>query len=421
MQTSMPRVSPLLIFGGLALGFILGLLANVSGAAVPPLLVTLIDTIGSLWLNALKMTIVPLVAALLFIGIVQAVAAARAGRLAGWSIAYFFAILWLGAVISALLTPLLLSWFPPSAAAADALRGALNPGAALGTPPGLKEFLLAFVPTNAVGAAANDNILGLIVFVLIFAFAATRIAPAGRESLTALFQAIADAMLIVIGWVLTLAPIGVAALGFIVTLTTGAAALGGFVNYILIVSAVGTVVWLIGYPAGILIGGKAPLAFVRAALPAQAVAISTQSSLASLPAMLRGTAMLGVRQTSAEVTLPLAVALFRSTGPAMNLAVAIYAAWLSDVALTPGTLAIGVAVAATTTLSAVSLPGSISFISSIGPIALAMGVPLEPLALLIAVETLPDIIRTVGNVTNDIAAAAVVDRHAGTPSASTGD
>ena len=120
-----------------------------------------------------------------------------------------------------------------------------------------------------------------------------------------------------------------------------------------------------------------------------------------------------MRETTADVTLPLAVALFRSTGPAMNLAVVIYVAWLTGVELTPATLAIGVAVAATTTLGAVSLPGSISFISSCGPIALAMGVPIEPLALLIAVEQLPDIVRTLGNVTNDTAAVATVDARAG--------
>ena len=63
-----------------------------------------------------------------------------------------------------------------------------------------------------------------------------------------------------------------------------------------------------------------------------------------------------------------------------------------------------------TTLGSVSLPGTISFVASVGPIALAMGVPLAPLALLVAVEMLPDIVRTVGNVTMDIAVTAAVDR-----------
>ena len=146
-------------------------------------------------------------------------------------------------------------------------------------------------------------------------------------------------------------------------------------------------------------------------LPSQAVAISTQSSLASLPAMLAACRTLGVRETTAEFVLPLAVALFRATSPAMNLAVAIYVAHLAGVELTPRRIAAGVAVALLTTIGSVSLPGTISFVTSIGPIALAMGVPIEPLALLVAVEMLPDIMRTVGNVTMDVAVTATVDRN----------
>jgi Na+/H+-dicarboxylate symporter len=155
------------------------------------------------------------------------------------------------------------------------------------------------------------------------------------------------------------------------------------------------------------------LAFTRAVGPAHAVAISTQSSLASLPAMLKGTERLGVPVSASGVVLPLAVAIFRATGPAMNLAVAIYVAHLTGTQLGPLQLAAGVALAATTTLGAVSLPGSISFITSIAPICFAMGVPIEPLVLLVAVETLPDIVRTTGNVSMDVAATATVARRSG--------
>ena len=145
-------------------------------------------------------------------------------------------------------------------------------------------------------------------------------------------------------------------------------------------------------------------------LPPDAVALSTQSSLASLPAMLQSCRLLGVRETSADFVLPLAVAVFRATGPAMNLGVAIYVAALTGVELTPATIAVGAAVAMLTTIGSVSLPSAVSFITSIGPIALAMGVPIEPLAILIAVEMLPDLMRTLGNVTMDVAVTATVDR-----------
>jgi len=153
--------------------------------------------------------------------------------------------------------------------------------------------------------------------------------------------------------------------------------------------------------------------FTRALIPPQAVAISTQSSLASLPAMLEASTVLKVPPRNADVTLPLAVALFRATGPAMNVSVAIYVAYMMGVPLHAGNLIAGFAVASVASYWAVSLPGSLSFVTSIAPIALAMGVPIEPLALLIAVEVLPDITRTVGNVTWDVAvtgAAAAGDR-----------
>jgi Na+/H+-dicarboxylate symporter len=97
----------------------------------------------------------------------------------------------------------------------------------------------------------------------------------------------------------------------------------------------------------------------------------------------------------------------------MNLAVVLYIAHWFGMHLNPMQIAAGIAVAATTSLGAVSLPGSVSYISSIAPICLAMGVPIEPLVLFVAVETLPDLVRTVGNVAMDTAAAALLARRSG--------
>lgn len=404
------RISPVLILSSLVVGLGAGIaLAHFAPDRVDSA-TEILDPIGSLWLRALQMTIVPLVVSLLVTGIVTSVAAARAGKLAGTSILFFFAVLWSGAAMAALVTPLLLEAFPIPAAAAQALTGSLSGAAEIGEIPPFAEFIKAMVPTNPINAAANDAILPLIVFTCVFALAITRLDPDKRERLSGFFEALGDAMLVIIGWVLMLAPVGVGALAFVVAAKTGVGAIGVFLHYILIVASVGVIVWAAAYPMA-LIGGRRKLGdFVRAVLPAQAVAISTQSSLASLPAMLRGSKALGVSETTADVTLPLAVALFRATGPAMNLAVAIYVAYLTGTELTPLTLAIGVAVAATTTLGSVSLPGSISFISAIAPISLAMGVPIEALALLVAVETLPDIVRTLGNVTMDVAVTTAVGK-----------
>ena len=252
--------------------------------------------------------------------------------------------------------------------------------------------------------------LPLILFTTLFALASTRLADEPRRQLALFFEATAGAMMVVIGWVLALAPLGVFCLALGVAAGNGMGAIGVLAHYIGLVVAIGSVILIAAYGVAASAGDQRLGTFARAMLPAQAVAISTQSSLASLPAMLDSCRRLGLRETSGEFVLPLAVALFRATSPAMNMAVAIYAAHLTGTALTPAMLAAGVAVAVLMALGTVSLPGTISFVATVGPIALAMGVPLAPLALLVAVEMLPDIMRTLANVTMDVAVTAVVDK-----------
>jgi Na+/H+-dicarboxylate symporter len=184
-------------------------------------------------------------------------------------------------------------------------------------------------------------------------------------------------------------------------------------HYIVLVSVIGLGVTLVGYPIAVFAGGIGLGTFTRSMIAPQSVAISTRSSLASLPAMLAASRMMGIREQVADVTLPLAVALFRATGPAMNVAVAYYVAHWLGYEPSIGQVLAATAVAAVMSYAAISLPGEISFISSIAPIAMALGVPIAPLALLVAVEMIPDIVRTLGNVTLDVAVTAAVNHSAG--------
>ena len=398
------------------LSLVAGLTAGIALATFAPGAVpgatAVAEPIGTAWLHALQMTIVPLVVSLLVTGVAATAEAARAGRLAGRAIALYVTLLFLSAVMAAVLTPLFLSIAPLPAASAAALRAALSGAEAIPPVAPLGEFFAGIVPTNIVKAAAADAFLSLIIFTLIFAFAIARIGAEERALMVRFFTALRDTMLVVIDWVLLVAPIGVFALALVVGARAGTGAFGALIHYILTVSAIGFAVAVTAYPLA-MVAARVPLrAFTRAALPAQAVAFSTQSSLASLPAMLEGARALGVPVSTAGVTLPLAVAIFRATGPAMNLAVAIYIATWFGVPLSPATLAIGVVVATLTSLGSVSLPGTVSYVSAIAPIAGTIGAPLAPLGLLVAVETIPDIMRTVGNVTMDLATTALLRRRA---------
>lgn len=405
--TRMPaiRVPAALTFAALVAGIVLGWL--LSETAFAPRLAAVAGPIGKLWLQALTMTILPLVAALLFNGVTETVAAARAGAMARRTLGMIFGFLALSAILGGVLTPLLLRLFPvpPDAAAAIGARS-VDPGPV----PGIADFLGSLIPSNIVKAAGDNAMLPVIVFFALFALASTRLADAPRRTLAALFEGVAGAMMVMIGWVLAIAPIGVFGLAFSVAVSSGGAAIGTLAHYVMVVSSIGGAMLVIAYPLAILGGKRSPVAFARAMLPVQTVALSTQSSLASPPAMLGACRELGVRERTGEFVLPLAVALFRATGPGMNMAVAVYAAHLTGVALTPTVIAAGVLTAFATSLGAVSLPGAISFVTSCGPVAIAMGVPVEPLALLVAVEMLPDLMRTVGNVTMDVAITSVVDR-----------
>lgn len=405
-----------LVLFALLAGLAAGALAREMGEPVRASALGVAGLVGGLWLDALQMVVVPLIVSLLIVGVAKGVEAARAGRIAGRSIAWFVAVYVCSAVLGVLAMPLLLGLFPLPAAAAEALRAGLagiDPGAVAASVPGAADFFRSIIPDNVVGSAAEGAILPLVFFTLLFALAVSRIEEGRRRSVVALFEGIGDALLVLIGWVLWIAPVGVFALAFTLGAGAGAAALGAVVHYVLLVSAIGLVVMLAGYVIATTAGGLSLGAFAKAMIAPQTVAISTQSSLASLPAMLAAARILDIRESVADVTLPLAVALFRATGPAMNIGVAYYVGhWLG---LDPGLgqLAAATAVAAVVSAGAPSLPGQISFITSIAPIAMAMGVPIAPLAILVAVENIPDIMRTLGNVTLDVAVTGAVDRQAG--------
>jgi proton glutamate symport protein len=396
----------------LVLGVIAGSLSPGLPAPAHSAVVGTAGFIGTLWLNALKMTVIPLVVALLVVGIAKSAEAAHAGRVAGRSVLWIAIICTASAVFGTLMILLLTRLFPLPKATAAGLQTALA-GIESKAPeslPGIAEFFKGVIPDNVVSAAANGDILPLVVFSVLFALALGFISDTGRRALVTFFEAVGDALLVVIGWVLWIAPLGVFSLALVVGSAAGGAAFAGLGHYIVLISIVGILVTLAAYPLAILIGRIPPAQFARAMIPPQAVAISTRSSLASLPAMLAAAPALRIREEVADVTLPIAVALFRATGPAMNAAVPFYIAhWLG---LHPSLAQIiaATAVAAVMSYGAVSLPGEVTYISSIAPIALALGVPIAPLALLVAVEMVPDIFRTVGNVSMDVALATIVNR-----------
>jgi Na+/H+-dicarboxylate symporter len=395
----------LVVLACLAAGLALG--AWLQGGAGGPLraVAPVIESIGTVWLNALRMTVGPLVFALLVSGIAGVTDAMATGRLATRSVMLFSALLLLAGLLAVCGSLGVLALWPVDRATADAF---VTSAAGSDTAPtklaGIDQWFASLVPPNIIQAAAEDAILALVVFATLFGFAATQLPSAQRNALTGFFTAMTEAMIVVVHWVLRAAPVGVFALALGVGRHAGVGAAGVLLQYVALVSLVIIAGTLVLYLL-VAFWGHLPLRrFAAAIAPVQVVAASTQSSLATLPAMIEcARSNLGVEPRVAHLVLPLAVAVFRYTSPIGNLAVCFFIAALYG--FEPGLLQVvtAVGVAFVVSVAAVGLPGQVSFITSIAPICLALGLPVELLGILIAVEIIPDIFRTIGNVTADLA------------------
>jgi Na+/H+-dicarboxylate symporter len=315
-------------------------------------------------------------------------------------------------LLSAVLMSLFLTWWPVDPQAAEALRAAASAShSEIPQLPPIREWVINLIPVNPLGAAASDSVIQVVIFALFFGFGASKLAPDVRAPLLAFFRAVTETMFVIIQWVLWLAPVGVFALALKVGANGGLHAAGALVQYVLMMCALGIIITVLAYPVAVIFGRTKLTTFARAMGPAQAVAISTQSSLASLPAMLTGARQqLGLSQQVTDITLPLAVSMFRITSPLFNLGIVIFIAHVSGVPLDFTRMAIGVALSVLTSFSVAGLPSQFSLFNTTVPISLGMGVPMELLPLIVAVEVVPDIFRTVGNVTADVAVTTVVAR-----------
>lgn len=398
------------VLAGLGAGAVVGLALAWIDAGLATRVADLVQPLGKLWLNALQMTVVPLVLALVVVGVNTANDAATSGRTARRAIVVFLVLLCAAAAFTALVAPLALSMVPRDPALADALRNGMAGGPALAAPTGWADTLTAIIPSNAIAAAAQSAMLPLVVFALFFGFALTRIEASRRAHMVGLFQALADTMVVIVHWVLWVAPIGVFALILAVCARAGLSMLSALGVYILLESAIFITVTVLMLPLALLWGGERMRRFAAALVPAQVVAASTQSSLASLPAMLESAERLGYPRPVAALALPMAVSLFRIAGPIQYLVSASFIAWAFGIDLTIAQLAIGAALAVVISLGSIGLPGQVSFMSTNLPVAQAMGLPVAPLGLMLAVDTIPDVFATVVNVSADLSATAIVRR-----------
>jgi proton glutamate symport protein len=394
---------------GLALGFAVGLLiSRLPGLGMVP---GVLEPVGTLFINAIKMIVMPLVVTSLVVGVASTPDPRSVGRLGRSAIVWFAAIVLASAVIGVAVMPLALSVIAPDSAAVEALRGGSGASDLLERAkavPTFTQWLTELVPVNPVKAATDGAMLPLIVFSLAFGLALSRIDAERRGQLVAGFRALQDASFVLVRWVLALAPVGVFALAVPLASRLGLEAASAVAWYIVAVCTLCVAFMaLVLYPLASVVGRIPVRDFARAALPVQAVAMSSRSSLASLPVMIEQ--MGGTLGLSPQITgflLPLSVSTFRAGAGIGITGGVVFVAALYGVHLTLPQLT---TVALTTTLVSFSVPGvPFGSIVVMVPVMLAAHLPVEGVGILIAVDAIPDMLRTTTNATGTMAVAAIL-------------
>jgi Na+/H+-dicarboxylate symporter len=388
----------------------LGIAIALSGNATLLSAADAISVVGTIWVNAIRMTVVPLVVSLLVTGIASASDIKSVGRLGGTTLLVFGLLLAAGAAVAVVLAPAVFSLLPDRGASALPLPpGAAQAAAQVAGDQGqtFAAWLTSLVPTNPIAAAANGAMLPLVLFTLLFALAIAHSGSPARATLLAFFQAVSDAMLTLVRWIVLLAPIGVFALLLPLAARTGAGIAGAIGFYVLAYSVLCIAMSLFLYPVVALFGGVPMRRFARAALPAQVIAFGTSSSMASLPALVESAEQgLGLSKRISGFVLPLAVSTFKFAAPVSWTVGALFVGWFYGIPLHARELATIAFAAVFLGPTGPGVPRG-AFIM-LTPVLLAINLPAEGVGILIALDAIPDTFATVLNTTGNLAAAALV-------------
>ena len=396
----------------LVAGIGVGLLLSSTDPVLAREVVAVVEPVGTLFVNAIRMTVIPLVMASLIVGIATSSSGAVVAKIGGRGLIVFLILLFASGAVGAVVSVPILAHIAPDSTAAASLRAHAAPSAttsaaAVQTPA---EWLIALVPPNVVRVAADGVMLPLIVFALLFGLALVAVPEVSRRNIVLIFRGIAESMLVIVRWLLVVAPLGVFALTLPLVARLGLSAVGALAAYVILVSvSVVVFVIVIIYPAAAFFGRVSLRDFARAAAPGQAVAISARSSLAALPALIESArTRLGLPVEVTGFFLPLAAAMFR-VGASLGLtAGAVFIGRLYGTPLGVEQVVTVVVTAVITSFSIPGIPGG--SIIAMAPVLASVGLPVEGLGILLGVDTIPDMFRTAANVTGQLAAATIVAR-----------
>lgn len=415
------------ILTGLLLGATAGITANLLAAGHPTLtwiVINVAEPLGRLWLNGLIMVVIPLIVATVALGVAGLGSVTQVGRIGLLTLSTFF-------LLTATATALGLAavnvirpgaGLDPAVTARlmDAYRGQAQGAMGLAEGAlGVNTFV-AMVPRNPVSAAANGEMLAVIVFALFLGIGLTLISRERAEPLLRVLDSVAHVMIAIIGVVMIVAPVAVFALIFSVTARFGFDVLLNLIKYVMTVVAALTVFTIVGYALVLrFLAHRSPLDFFRRARVVMLTAFSTSSSNATLPTTLRVTEQeLGVPQRIAGFVVPLG-ATMNMNGTAMFEGVTVlFLAQVFGIELAWPQQIVVLLMSVVTAIGVAGVPGG-----SIPLLMMVLGVvnvPVEGIAIVLGIDRILDMCRTAVNVTGDMVTATVVQRFEPRPDAEAG-
>ncbi len=391
---------------GLLLGLVVGLAAAATGNELLLAIARGSAPFGTIFMNAIRMVVVPLIAAVIFTSIARLGDPRKLGRIGGMTLAFY----WLS------LVPAILIGMAVTKFGLRFVNDIAMPQAGTAEVPELPtfiDFIVSLVPSNPFAAASDGALLPLIVFTALVAAATGTLPRERRERLTGIADDVSAALIKLVMWILYTAPVGVFGLAAPVTARLGwdlVQSLGIFIVCVF----VGLVLFLVlvTLPFTYVVARIGPARFLGGTFGAVSVAVSTTSTAAAIPVSLKESKdNLGVSPTIADLLIPLGASMHRPGSALFQGAAIVFLAFLYDVPIPAAT--IGAAFLATFLVSLTVAPVPSSGVVTLAPALDAVGIPIAGLAILLGIDRIPDMMRSAINVLSQISVAALVDRWTG--------
>ncbi|MEE8388545.1 MAG: dicarboxylate/amino acid:cation symporter [Acidiferrobacterales bacterium] len=370
---------------------------------------------GTMFLNALKMLIVPLVVSSIISGMAGASQSDAFGRLGVKTLVYYMTTSFLAILVGLVLVDLFAPGIVDGKPAREVLGMSADTSSMLALTAGkgvgdVVEVFLRMVPTNVIAAAANGQLLGLIFFSLLFGFFMTRIPDRNAETMRNFWQGIFEVMMRITNWVMKFAPIGVFALVAKVVASTGFGAFIPLAVFMLTVLSALAVHVFITLPLLLKVIARVnPLRHYRAMAPALLTAFSTSSSSATLPLTMECVEKnAGVSHRTTSFVLPLGATVNMDGTALYECVAAMFIAQAYGLELTFATQFTIVLIALLTSIGVAGIPAA--SLVAIVVILAAIGLPAEGIGLILAVDRILDMCRTSVNVFSDSCGAVIIAR-----------